>query len=114
MGMEGCLRAARENVPQQLPVGRCLPSWLPATTAHLPCLTFTPAPLTLSVFQAGGVKGALRYYPERKDAEGSVTVDKKLNGNDLTLKATYKLKGDEFTLQARRRRSRRFRLCDYD
>lgn len=32
---------------------------------------------------------------------GWVSVDRAVGGNDLTLKATYQLKGDVFTLQAR-------------
>ena len=48
---------------------------------------------------AAGVKGSLAYNVGTQDAIGSVTVDKKINSYDLSLKATYQLKGDVFTLQ---------------
>lgn len=38
------------------------------------------------------MKGALAYVPATRDAIGSVTVDKTLNGNDLTLRASYQVR----------------------
>lgn len=75
---------------------------------HPRALSAPPRPPSTTVSRApcrpppaAGVKGTLAYFPERKDAVGSVTVDKAVGGNDLTLKATYQLRGDVFTLQAR-------------
>ena len=52
---------------------------------------------------AAGVKGSLAYNVGTQDAITSVTVDKKINSYDLSLKATYQLKGDVFTLQVSKR-----------
>lgn len=46
-----------------------------------------------------GVKGTLAYYPAAKDAITTLQVDKVVNNNDLTLKATYQLRGDVVTVE---------------
>lgn len=56
--------------------------------------------VVLSVEQKmkGGVKGTLAYMPAKKDAIGTLQVEKRVNDSDLTLKATYQLKGDVLTV----------------
>lgn len=47
----------------------------------------------------GGVKATVAYSPAKEDVLATVTVDKKVNDNDLTLKATYQKQGDVFQLE---------------
>ena len=47
-----------------------------------------------------GLKGTLAYNVGKRDALGSLTVDRKLGGYDLNLKAQYQQAGRAFTLQA--------------
>eukprot|EP00887_Chlorella_sp_A99_P004732 scaffold4.g4732.t1 len=46
-----------------------------------------------------GVKGAVAYNVGQKNGEASLTVDRKVGGNDLSLKAIYHQKGDVFILE---------------
>ncbi|EFN57639.1 expressed protein [Chlorella variabilis] len=46
-----------------------------------------------------GVKGTIAYNAGAKDTIATVTIDKKLNGNDLSLKGSYQFAGDVFILQ---------------
>ncbi|KAL4448060.1 hypothetical protein ABPG75_005279 [Micractinium tetrahymenae] len=46
-----------------------------------------------------GVKGTLAYTPSAKDALATLQVDKRVNDSDLTLKATYQLRGDVVTVE---------------
>ena len=50
--------------------------------------------------RADGVKGAIAHNLGKNDTIASVTIDRKMNGSDLSLKAAYQLRGDVFTLQA--------------
>lgn len=53
---------------------------------------------------AAGVKGTIAYNAGAKDTIATVTIDKKLNGNDLSLKGSYQFAGDVFILQVGCRR----------
>lgn len=46
-----------------------------------------------------GVKGEVKYDAGRKAAQGALTIDRKINGSDLSLKAIYQHKGDVFILE---------------
>lgn len=58
------------------------------------------------------MKGTLAITPTGKDALATLQVDKRVNDSDLTLKASYQLRGDVVIVEVRAggRRARRQRL----
>ena len=48
-----------------------------------------------------GLKGTLAYNVGKRDALGTLTLDRKMGGCDCSMKAQYQQAGRAFTLQAR-------------
>jgi hypothetical protein len=80
-----------------------LAAWLSVRRAKPPTRHHVSA-LGRLLLGADGVKGSVLYDLGAKHGAASLTVDKDLNGGTLTLKATYKQRGDVFILDETVRR----------